>query len=527
MKKLIRIAAIISALVLVPVVPSWASAYTEDIKQVPVGSTLISIGETSQYHTDSMRFVTRNDSEGRRIQTFCPDGIAPGECDLRNNSSTFIGKQILPYCQSAGQEDCIEGLEFSKDDSTFTPAIFVRHIDGPTSKAIPEQGLTAGGTLSLWDAPGFPNGSGQTSYVVETTASVRWDRQQGKFVTLALDAAVVPYSLVTGRGFPTSRLMEIRTADGEILAGNGSGADTACVWVASGSCGVLEDFIGEPSIRLKVRLSNEVAGWFQGRLRDPKISVEKFSATNNEVVVQARPVVVPRFAVLATKENTPESLVKELTPQLGRSGNEWFLGQSTRGTDAIRPIAFRLLDLYKTAAKDTAVGSNTIWNFSSVLYSGSNRCFDDKSRVLGVVTTNATVYNGQVPEFAKGTLNYKVAGLHYASDGKTLNEGSYDLVMRSDVARCLYGFSRAPLSATVSVIGEGGENKVATTVVSEKDGWLKLAAYGFTFSSPTISVKLSQAKAPAKKTSITCVKGKLTKKVTAVGPKCPAGYKKK
>ena len=29
------------------------------------------------------------------------------------------------------------------------------------------------------------------------------------------------------------------------------------------------------------------------------------------------------------------------------------------------------------------------------------------------------------------------------------------------------------------------------------------------------------------KTTITCVKGKLTKKVTAVNPKCPAGYKKK
>ncbi len=32
---------------------------------------------------------------------------------------------------------------------------------------------------------------------------------------------------------------------------------------------------------------------------------------------------------------------------------------------------------------------------------------------------------------------------------------------------------------------------------------------------------------PKKKTTITCVKGKLTKKVTAISPKCPAGYKKK
>ena len=36
------------------------------------------------------------------------------------------------------------------------------------------------------------------------------------------------------------------------------------------------------------------------------------------------------------------------------------------------------------------------------------------------------------------------------------------------------------------------------------------------------------AKAAAKKkTTLTCVKGKLTKKVTAVKPVCPKGYKKK
>ena len=37
----------------------------------------------------------------------------------------------------------------------------------------------------------------------------------------------------------------------------------------------------------------------------------------------------------------------------------------------------------------------------------------------------------------------------------------------------------------------------------------------------------AKAEAAKKKTTITCVKGKLTKKVTAINPKCPAGYKKK
>jgi hypothetical protein len=102
-------------------------------------------------------------------------------------------------------------------------------------------------------------------------------------------------------------------------------------------------------------------------------------------------------------------------------------------------------------------------------------------------------YTGTIPDFSGGFLSYKVAGLHYKPDGETLNLGTYDLVMRSETARCLYGFTKAPVSATVAVVGEDGAENVATTVVSERDGWLKLAAYGFTFSEKEIQVKISQS----------------------------------
>jgi hypothetical protein len=62
-------------------------------------------------------------------------------------------------------------------------------------------------------------------------------------------------------------------------------------------------------------------------------------------------------------------------------------------------------------------------------------------------------------------------------------------------------------------------------VINEKNGWLYLSANGFSYSSPMIKVKLSQAK--NQRYSIFCVKGKVTKKITAVNPKCPTGYKKK
>ena len=37
----------------------------------------------------------------------------------------------------------------------------------------------------------------------------------------------------------------------------------------------------------------------------------------------------------------------------------------------------------------------------------------------------------------------------------------------------------------------------------------------------------ASTKAPIKAVTITCIKGKMTKKVTAAKPKCPTGYKKK
>jgi phage baseplate assembly protein gpV len=133
--------------------------------------------------------------------------------------------------------------------------------------------------------------------------------------------------------------------------------------------------------------------------------------------------------------------------------------------------------------------------------------------------------------FEDGSLVYDVAGAHLAYDGSVF-KGTYDLVMSSSVARCLYQFSSAPIKATISIIAaDGSVQNIATEVVGERNGWLTLSANNFTFSAPTIKIKLFQD-APAKpavnkSVTISCVKGKITKKVTGISPKCPSGFKKK
>jgi hypothetical protein len=43
----------------------------------------------------------------------------------------------------------------------------------------------------------------------------------------------------------------------------------------------------------------------------------------------------------------------------------------------------------------------------------------------------------------------------------------------------------------------------------------------------TRQVASAQIKATGARQTITCIKGKQTKKITAVNPKCPSGYKKR
>jgi hypothetical protein len=86
-------------------------------------------------------------------------------------------------------------------------------------------------------------------------------------------------------------------------------------------------------------------------------------------------------------------------------------------------------------------------------------------------------------------------------------------------------------------------------MLTVKDGWLQLSAKNFTFSAPTIRIKLTQDQAvkPVENSSsnqskeeskastpavsvkkikvINCVKGKLTRKISGVNPKCPSGFK--
>ena len=202
------------------------------------------------------------------------------------------------------------------------------------------------------------------------------------------------------------------------------------------------------------------------------------------------------------------------------------------------------MNLWLPLLNDKAAAMRTFWAAQTIkgeLPIDSQNCVRGKG-FSGVIGTNAAVYSDGPPTFDKEeqSLNYTVGASHLDSKGE-LFKGYYQLNLRSDVARCLYGFGSAPIQAKIEVSSSDGTPTLATTVINESEGWLKMTASGFTFSTPKIKVKLSQAAAApipsatptaakpiaAKKTAITCIKGKAIKKVAAVNPKCPSGYRKK
>jgi hypothetical protein len=236
--------------------------------------------------------------------------------------------------------------------------------------------------------------------------------------------------------------------------------------------------------------------------------------------------------------------------------------QLLQAFDQYDESAFKEYLWWLEVAKDKAVGSKSMWiartlSAQEIWSSGTSACLSDNKSLNGIVTTNANMYISSPPVFNKEaqSLDYKVSSPHLDENGK-LNVGNYNLVLSSEAARCLYNFTKAPISATVSIVSSDGSSQVATTAVTEKNGWLYLSAAGYTYSSPTVRVKLTQeapaptpaptptpeptptvtatptptptvTTAPVKKTTISCVKGKVVKKVTSVKPVCPKGYKKK
>jgi hypothetical protein len=124
----------------------------------------------------------------------------------------------------------------------------------------------------------------------------------------------------------------------------------------------------------------------------------------------------------------------------------------------------------------------------------------------------------------------RVGTSHYDEKGDVV-EGWLEVNIDGDLARSWWNIDPALAAnyAKVQVTYRDGTSKAATLTVKydKAANLVMLRAYGFTYSTPTLRISMAKPAAKAKSKTITCVKGKSVKKVTAANPKCPTGFKRK
>ena len=536
---------------LVTPLPSQSAIWSPNI--TPPGQNIVGVNIVDSFFntgenvsTLTAQGVPRINPDGTPNARLCTAiGVAP--CD--KSDQTFVANLLLPVCKVAAEQWCIESLSVRKKDEPVTKiATFIRQVNSQLVPNTPGDGLPGGSSVSLWRAEGMKNSGGAETYAVYVVLKATKFPGRGPIFD-EFTAMVLPYSDKTGFQYESPFAEEMTLPNGSIRIGT-RGSDGACAWTETQLCGLMEDFPEGVRASLTLRVSNQLTGWLMGRMADPTISVEQFDTEQNKIAIDAEPVKVPKFYAVTDRSKATPAILQSLPRNSDFSG--------VTNSRANESGAFATINNWKDFAKDTAAGVVSTWSATTIINGFGSACLADTTKLLGVVTTNAMVYEGTAPRFENSTLNYQVGGMHLNPDGSVF-QGSYDLVMRKGTAQCLYGFTDAPITATVTVVDAGREERIETSSLQElgtgTDKWLKLSARGFTFSSPTLKIKLNQAKpatpaapaptasaAPAQNTSqatsapapkvavkksITCVKGKVTRKVVGTNPKCPAGFKKR
>lgn len=506
--------------------------------------------------------------------------------DPKCASGGIYYQAVIPFCEGPSDVNCTEEVGIIDESGKKTLAKFNRYFPLKAQNQFqgdPAAKLPSGVAGSLLNLPEATHDGGDNYYLSVVMNGSGSDAKSIRMFDFSVQLSPVKLESV---GTPCEG-DKCRDTGWALLdakdGGNNTGRDA---WVRQGPGFSGKNYCVASSARealcaqryafpagfkyfVKVRALQSPMGWMHGRVSDPNISIEQVNGVTN-IEMQGVPVAVPAVYKMYRYPEMPQALKDEYDVVTGgykkdpnfinNPSNYVQGGRSAEDPDPLKrnniyapapytKAGMEQLKLWIPFIEDKATALLSYWSVRTLgpgEMEGASKCFQDSNGVTGIVTTNATQYSAGPPAFSKedGTLNYVVAAPHYGTKGEDF-KGSYDLVMRSDVARCVYGFSKAPINATISITSADGTPQVATTVIGERKGWLYLQAKNFEFSAPIIKAKLTQevvveptptptptpaaTKKPvvAKKITITCVKGKTVKKVTAAKPTCPSGFKKK
>jgi hypothetical protein len=576
MKKLL--AALLGGLMLFASVSPVSAAETPDEWWTPSatpqgdGWRSLFLSDNSTLNREPSRIFARTATPNSQIITptfHCATVDSPKCIELNQ----ITANAFLQPCSIQIPTNCIES--FYAIDTSGNRLEAINPIPYPAAAPLDFNGddalnLPTGGAPTIWEIPGATHGGSGSSYILQAFTSSDLQKSANlkvsneKFTMNRMTVNVSPITMINGRY--VRQLAQDSTQSSPGTAG-GVRHDSIdewryCAMIDDGTCAKRQPFAEGFKFGVKIRLQQKLSGWLHGRIYNPNVNISTNVSQEQIIEVSASPVMVPVVGEWYRWENLTADIQRYILDGKVQGGQGWHDTKSlatgnfqeiisTSGQNSMDTLA-----LWLPQIKDKANATQSTWTFSTLSrweLNDANACIKDADDLVGFVTTNAAAYSAGPPAFNREvqSLDYKVIAPHLTAKGEVF-KGTYDLKIRASIARCIYGFNESPIQGSISIIADDGSMQIATQTVNEVNGWLSLSANGFTYSSPTISAKLTQ-KAPEpvvvaptptptaspspvatatptpapKKRTVTCIKGKSIKKVTALSPKCPAGFKKK
>ncbi len=511
-----------------------------------------------------------------------------GNGSVASNGSTYHPLiETLPICQTLVElklsaTDCIESLEARVGDGSWTPGKMNRYLpmrwqpryikvsdaasnivefsdDVIDLPAIPSANIFTGSRAAMWSFDGISHSTGnQFLFYVEAFG-------------IAIDG-----NADWSQGFLRSNLYPVSISDIKNEKNNASPGNATYGQTGLGTCVINRSrtfcmketkFPADIRFRVTLKLNRAAASidsdrWFITRTTNPSLTISsgnpdrRFILEGGPVTVQVPKIQLPRERDVVTsfvkswmssvqkQSNDLDALVQKQVEYL-LTGNGLIEAANSAGSTRV----FAGWEPFFRYAELTELNG---WNFSNEGGSLASEALSEKlrscpksSRYPGFVSSNSTAIEPGPPVLnnEENSLEYRVAAPHLSASGEQ-NFGTYSLYVSPEIAKCLWGSNVSSAKATVSIVSDDGSTQVATSVLKNDGNGLYLNVSGFHYSSGSIKLQMKSETSvttskpkdviakpgqaqPATKRTISCIKGKVIKKVTAQSPKCPSGFKKK
>ena len=484
-----------------------------------------------------------------------------------NNAAEYTGWLVLPPCDGKIKNDCIVSLDYRQGNEAWKKGTFKRYVpfsakyialsgNQASKSAEPLNNFPESAMSGLWEFPGLSHPGGSefmfnTSIFGEFSGMRNPNGTDAKFQfdgvgpIMRLDAVSIFEDSSEYQAPDLDRKYGDWCSNGEI--------PRTCIRKFDFPQGV--EFRAILNFKLAKQFWSNY-NWVIGYGLNPSITASNNSDGSTNYSFSAAPVyrTFPVSLIPKTEQgfndwfDSQRAFLKEASPnqEFKEDGSPaafiaWRDFRVSQGIDGEQPGAFSAWPfLEKYLAPELAVDVAE-WGFRKAQPTGEDfnwvsRC-STGGEISGISATNASIAKPAPPHWNEKNqaLEFQIAAPHTFADGTPI-VGVYYLSLSKKVADCLWGVNVAKAKVTVSVTYSDGVVEITNSTMKVTANAVDFSISGFHYSVNQFSIKLETqvnntptvTDKPKKVIkSITCIKGKSSKKVSGVAPKCPPGYKLK